>query len=34
MHIKRIVVEGFKNYKDRIVPDPFSPRHNVVGARQ
>ena len=32
MHIKQIVVEGFKCYKDRIAADPFSPKHNVVGA--
>lgn len=31
MHIKSVVLEGFKCYKDRISPEPFSPRHNVVG---
>lgn len=32
MHIKQVIVEGFKCYKDRIEAEPFSPRHNVVGA--
>ena len=31
MHIKQVIVEGFKCYKDRIEAEPFSPKHNVVG---
>ena len=30
MHIKRIVIEGFKVYRDRVEPEPFSPKHNIV----
>ena len=30
--IKYVVIEGFKNYKDRIEPAMFSPKHNVIGA--
>jgi hypothetical protein len=33
MHIKQVIVEGFKCYKDRIEAEPFSPKHNVVGER-
>ncbi|GBG85239.1 hypothetical protein CBR_g39805 [Chara braunii] len=33
MHIKQVVIEGFKSYKDQIATDTFSPKHNcVVGA--
>ena len=30
MHIKRIVLEGFRVYRARVQPDDLSPRHNVV----
>ncbi|OLL26315.1 Chromosome segregation protein sudA [Neolecta irregularis DAH-3] len=30
MHIKQIVIQGFKSYKDQTIIDPFSPKHNVV----
>ena len=33
MFIKCIVLEGFKNYKDRVVLTGLSPCHNVVGVR-
>ena len=32
MRLKRCTVEGFKCYKDLMRLDPFSPRHNVIGA--
>lgn len=33
MYIKRIIIEGFKSYKEQIATDPFSPKVNcVVGA--
>lgn len=32
MYIKQVVTEGFRCYKDRVEADPFSPRHNVIGA--
>ncbi|KAK9807008.1 hypothetical protein WJX72_010649 [[Myrmecia] bisecta] len=33
MHIKQVIIEGFKSYKDQTVLDPFSPKINtVVGA--
>jgi hypothetical protein len=31
MHIKHLAIQGFKSYKDQVVTEPFSPRHNVVG---
>ena len=31
MYIKGLVIEGFKCYRDKLVPDFFTPRHNVVG---
>jgi structural maintenance of chromosome 3 (chondroitin sulfate proteoglycan 6) len=33
MHIKQIVIQGFKSYKDQLVMDRFSPAHNVVIGR-
>lgn len=33
MHIKRIIIEGFKSYKEQVATEPFSPKVNcVVGA--
>ncbi|XP_020250621.1 structural maintenance of chromosomes protein 3 isoform X1 [Asparagus officinalis] len=33
MHIKRVIIEGFKSYKEQVATDPFSPKVNcVVGA--
>ena len=32
MHIKYVVVEGFRVYRDRIELAPLSPKHNVIGA--
>lgn len=33
MYIKQIAIQGFKSYKNQVVTDPFSPRHNVVVGR-
>lgn len=33
MHIKRIVIQGFKTYKNTTVIDVLSPQHNVVVGR-
>ncbi|QIW95562.1 hypothetical protein AMS68_001080 [Peltaster fructicola] len=33
MHIKQIIIQGFKSYKDQTVVDPFSPKHNVIIGR-
>ncbi|KAK7204285.1 putative chromosome segregation protein SudA [Myxozyma melibiosi] len=33
MHIKQLVIQGFKSYKDQTVTDPFSPGHNVIVGR-
>ncbi|KAL7753926.1 Structural maintenance of chromosomes protein 3 [Sorochytrium milnesiophthora] len=33
MHIKQIVIQGFKSYKDQTTTEPFSPKHNVVAIR-
>lgn len=30
MHIKQLILEGFKTYKERTILDPFSPHHNVI----
>lgn len=30
MHIKQVIIEGFKSYKDQIITEPFSPKFNVV----
>jgi len=30
MHIKQIIVEGFKTYKLRTVIDPFHAGHNAI----
>ncbi|XP_042430532.1 structural maintenance of chromosomes protein 3 [Zingiber officinale] len=33
MHIKQVIIEGFKSYKEEVSTEPFSPRVNcVVGA--
>ena len=33
MHIKQLLVEGFRSYKDQVETDPFSPKVNtIVGA--
>ncbi|ORX91367.1 structural maintenance of chromosome protein 3 [Basidiobolus meristosporus CBS 931.73] len=33
MHIKQIIIQGFKSYKDQTVIEPFSSRHNVIVGR-
>ncbi|KAK9462676.1 RecF/RecN/SMC [Lipomyces oligophaga] len=33
MHIKQLVIQGFKSYKDQTVTEPFSPHHNVIVGR-
>lgn len=33
MHIKQIIIQGFKSYKDQTVVEPFSPKHNVIVGR-
>lgn len=30
MHIKQVIIQGFKTYKDRTEVPPFDPGHNVV----
>ncbi|CAM8945050.1 unnamed protein product [Rhodiola kirilowii] len=33
MHIKQVIIEGFKSYREQIATEPFSPKINcVVGA--
>ena len=29
----QVIIEGFKSYKDQTISEPFSPRINIVGAR-
>ncbi|KAI9889312.1 MAG: Structural maintenance of chromosomes protein 3 [Vezdaea aestivalis] len=33
MHIKQIIIQGFKSYKEQTVIEPFSPKHNVIVGR-
>ncbi|MCJ1310551.1 Structural maintenance of chromosomes protein 3 [Agyrium rufum] len=33
MHIKQIIIQGFKSYKDQTKIEPFSPKHNVIVGR-
>ncbi|KAL8645671.1 MAG: hypothetical protein Q9210_006576 [Variospora velana] len=33
MHIKQIIIQGFKSYKDQTIIEPFSPKHNVIVGR-
>ncbi|KAI9183999.1 Structural maintenance of chromosomes protein 3 [Blastocladiella emersonii ATCC 22665] len=33
MHIRQIIIQGFKSYKDQTVMEPFSARHNVIVGR-
>ena len=33
MHIKQVIIEGFKSYKDQTATDPFSNAVNVIGAQ-
>ncbi|KAK4192119.1 putative chromosome segregation protein [Podospora australis] len=33
MHIKQIIIQGFKSYKEQIVIEPFSPKTNVIVGR-
>ncbi|XP_037041276.1 structural maintenance of chromosomes protein 3 [Bradysia coprophila] len=33
MHIKQIIIQGFKSYKDQTIVEPFDKRHNVVVGR-
>jgi structural maintenance of chromosome 3 (chondroitin sulfate proteoglycan 6) len=33
VYIKQITVQGFKSYKDQVVIDGFSEKHNVVVGR-
>ncbi|KAJ3265439.1 Structural maintenance of chromosomes protein 3 [Chytriomyces hyalinus] len=33
MHIKQLVIQGFKSYKDQTHTDPFSKGHNVIVGR-
>ncbi|KAL1917349.1 uncharacterized protein VTP21DRAFT_5005 [Calcarisporiella thermophila] len=33
MHIKQIIIQGFKSYRDQTIVEPFSPRHNVIVGR-
>ena len=33
MHIKQVIIEGFRSYKDQTIIDPFSHMHNVIVGR-
>ncbi|KAF1988722.1 putative chromosome segregation protein SudA [Aulographum hederae CBS 113979] len=33
MHIKQIIIQGFKSYKEQTIIEPFSPKHNVIVGR-
>lgn len=31
MYIKRVIIQGFRSYRDQTCPEDFSPHHNIVG---
>lgn len=33
MHIKQVIIEGFRSYKDQTIIEPFSHLHNVIVGR-
>uniref|UniRef100_A0A2L2YJK5 Structural maintenance of chromosomes protein 3 n=1 Tax=Parasteatoda tepidariorum TaxID=114398 RepID=A0A2L2YJK5_PARTP len=33
MHIKQIIIQGFRSYREQTVVEPFSSRHNVIVGR-
>ncbi|XP_070387461.1 structural maintenance of chromosomes protein 3 isoform X1 [Dermacentor andersoni] len=33
MHIKQLIIQGFRSYKEQTCVEPFSPRHNVIVGR-
>ena len=33
MHIKQVIIEGFRSYKDQTIIEPFSHMHNVIVGR-
>ncbi|GLV31613.1 Structural maintenance of chromosomes 3 [Carabus blaptoides fortunei] len=33
MHIKQVIIQGFKSYRDQTIVEPFDKRHNVVVGR-
>lgn len=33
MHIKQVIIQGFKSYREQTVVEPFDKRHNVVVGR-
>lgn len=33
MHVKQVIVSGFRSYKDQVAVEPFSRQHNVVVGR-
>src|ERR1700761_787645 len=33
MHIKQIIIQGFKSYKEQTVIEPFSPKTNIIVGR-
>ena len=30
MHIKQVIIKGFKTYRDQTVVDPFSAKDNII----
>ncbi|VDD75697.1 unnamed protein product [Mesocestoides corti] len=33
MYIKRVIIQGFRSYRDQTCPEDFSPHHNIVVGR-
>ncbi|KAI0216956.1 Structural maintenance of chromosomes protein 3 [Lamellibrachia satsuma] len=33
MHIKQVIIQGFRSYRDQTIVEPFSSRHNVIVGR-
>jgi hypothetical protein len=30
--VTQVIIEGFKSYKEQVAIEPFSPKHNCIGA--
>lgn len=31
MYIKKVIIQGFRSYRDQTCPEEFSPHHNIIG---
>ena len=33
MYIKQVIIQGFRSYREQVICEPFSPKHNVIVGR-